>query len=395
MVKRSIVVASIIWAVAAPMAAAQELSGSLGYLQGGAAWVLPLAGGEAAKLPRSDQAVSISLSPQDGSAYFFVPVSQREDEEERFGFTSAKPYTQTRELPPPLQRAKALWTVWSGDGSSAFFGRATGSAGWRLTGGQIKPLPFTAEAASRDGKVLVHTTAKQVLVYQAETGKSRTLFSTGKPEALFNALRRAKPAGALKDVVGAIDPELFKLSSNWAMGQPAVSPDGKTVYLSTNAGTSMGAAGNTTWCLVAIDVKTAKITPLAKLGTFFSRVPHLMVPSPDGKRLMVLSSAHDNAASNPCALNVVDPVAQTRRELLWADKGDKKKEELANLVDGACWSPDSRTIAVSVLFYDAAKAFKDENWSPKEEAYTLCLYDVATRQIVRRIAGGHAPSWSK
>lgn len=370
-----------------------RLIGRLAYLQGGAAYVAPAAGGgPATRLLPGRNAWRVTLSPANGTALVFTapagaPASG--------GFASRPPYREARLLPFPLHPGSAPEVVWSGNGERAFCTAETWCGVYRLADNAFQRLRFpTVHSATHDGRVVAWATDDAVVVGWTDTGKTKTLFSTGRPAAVLAALRAARRPDRLQ---GLADPEptLWRDPNNWQIGAPALTPDGKKVLFAANAGQGMGASANTTFCFFAADVATGRLAVLSKLGAFFGRVPAEAgecAVSPEGGRLLFLSSAHSSAVENPRSAYVVDLLTQNSRELLHTDPAHRKH---TNLTDGACWSPDGRQVAVSVLYYDVSDVLKTPNWEPRERDYALLIKDAATGRTLRRIPGARRPSWSR
>ncbi len=371
-----------------------DLSGRLGYLKHGAAWIAP-ANGDGRRLPNSDGARILSLRPNDGTAFYFVPVATGDhDDGSVKGFVSGSPYTTSAALAAPLTKANIDGLIWSGDGGVGYV------TGYRPHGlfdpdsRHVDEMDFSAESISADGGVVAWRTEKEVRVWVLAGDQNKALFSIGRPQALFKALRAAARPKNIESITEMLDEDLWRSSANWQVGPPAVSPDGAKVYFATNAGTGAGAAGNCSWCWFVADVATGRLAVLSKHGEHLCRTPHYARVAPDGRRLLFLTSLHDSAVSNPCSAWVMELLTQDARELLWADVKVPENQDIASLTDGACWSPDSRYVAVSSYFYNPAEAFKDENFEPRDEDYELKVYDAATGKVARTITGAHQPAWS-
>ena len=264
----------------------------------------------------------------------------------------------------------------------------------RLTAGEQRAVPYNVSSTTAKGDVVAYQTEKEIRLRWPATDEDKVIFSVGRPQPLFAALKKAFAPKNLKDLTSMIDKDLYTDQHNWQTSDPVLTPDGARLLFATNAGTGAGAAGNCTWCLISVDTKTGELAPLSKLGVLYGRVPHISQISPDGKKLLLVTSLHSSAVENPCQVYVIDLLTQAQREYLWADAKLKKNENLTSLVDGACWSPDGRYLAASVLYYDTSVALKSENWQPKDDDYSLDLFSVATGKIVKKIKGGHLPSWA-
>ncbi len=364
-------------------------TGRIAYLKGNAAFVAEAgaAGGAPRRLPQSDVAAGVFLSPVDGAALYFAARAAGNLR----GFISRPPYREARPLPTGLVTQLMPSVVWSGNGKTVFLTGEKDHAAFEPTTGRLQRLRFPVHSASQDGRVVAFVTEKEIKVGWPGTGQERTLFSVGRPQPLFAALKNARRPDKLSDVTNT-DPELWRSSRNWQIGAPALSPDGATVFFATNLGGGMGASANTSFCFFAANVKTGSLSVLSRLGVFFGRVPVECQVSPDGKRLLFLLSQHSSAVENPVFAHVADLLTQQSREILRAEPERKRQ---ANLTDGAAWSPEGRYVAVSNLYYDVATVLRTENWEPRDDDFTLLIKDAATGRTVRRIPGARQPSWSE
>jgi hypothetical protein len=389
-------------------AAPAPLAGHIAYVQNRAAYVAPAAGGAPVRLPSSGGAYSVSLSPTDGTAVYFTSGVPDASTGAR-GYVSRPPYTEAKPLPAPFDRGRVASVVWSGDGRVAYLSSQDGSgaqAVFEPATGRLRRLAdatFGSEGVggvSRDGRTAVYVTGKNALAVRrleanrTVTATERTLFSPASPRPLFAALAKAKRPERMRDLTDT-DPTYQRDPDNWVIGKPALMPDGKTAFFATNGGQGMGAAGNTQFGFFAADLSTGGLAALSKLGTFFGRVPHECLVSPDGKRMLFLSSVHNMAIDNPTGVFVVDLPTQAYRLLTEPGRRDD-----TNLIDGVCWSPDGRYIAVSATYYNVEAALKASRASdtfsePRPSDYVLFIKDAATGRTVRRIPGAIRPSWSR
>jgi hypothetical protein len=365
-------------------------TGRLAYLRNNAVWVEPGGAAAAVRLPRSEDAERVFLSPAGGAAIVFTAGKGGAR-----GLIVPPPYREARPLPPPLGAGLVPEVVWSGDGRIAFCSVQDLIGAFRPGEGRWQRLPFPAvHSASRDGGVVVWATEETVGVGWPETGRRQALFSVRRPDALLRALRLAKRPERVRDLADA-DPVLYKDPMQWRLGSPALAPDGKTLFFAANAGQGAGASGNTRFAFFAADVASGRLSVLSKLGTFDGRVPfgaNACRVSPDGERLLFVTSRHNMAVDNPTSVFVVDLPTQAARELV--GRAPHRRDD-TNLVDGVAWSPDGRSVAASVLFYDVAEVLRRENWEPRPGAYNLFVFEAVTGRLVRRIAGARRPAWSR
>jgi hypothetical protein len=369
-------------------------TGRLAYLKNDAAWVEPVGNGTAAaapavRLPRSEDAERVFLSPVHGAALVFTAGKGGAR-----GVLVPPPFREARPLPAPLGVRVIPDVIWSGDGRVAFCSVQDLVGAFRPATNNWQRLPFPAvHSAARDGAVVTWATEETIGVGWPETGRYRTLFSARSPDPLLRALRLAKRPERVRGLADT-DPALFKDPMQWRLGSPALAPDGKTAFFAANAGGGAGASGNTLFAFFAADVATGRLSVLSRLGTFEGRVPFgagVCRVSPDGGRLLFVTSLHNMAVDNPTSVFVVDLLTQAARELV--GRAPHRKDN-TNLVDGVAWSPDGRFVAASVLFYDVAAVLRQDGWEPRPDAYTLFVFDAATGRVVRRIAGARRPAWS-
>lgn len=390
------------------------LNGTLAFIKDGAAWVAPAAGSAAPRrLPQSERASHVAIAAPAGGKgvvlYFAAVPGGKTDRYDSAplarGWMSRPPYASAQPLPGALARARVERVVWRGDGAGAFITLVEGANDalrrrvglLRVKENRWEPLHAAApvESASRDGSVIVYQTNTGIAARTGGgTGPEQALLHVGRPAPLLDALRRARFPKNVSNLTNPDNADLRREARHWAWGAPTVTPDGKTVFFATNAGTSQGAAGNTTFCFFAADPATGRLSVLSRLGEHFSRIPDVCRVSPGGDRLLYVTSTHHNAAHNPSTLLVVNLPTQTlvRSSYLEPPAGLK---DASNLVDGACWSPDGRFVAASALFYSVAGIGKkmEAGWEPRSRDFVLTVYDVATGRALRRIVGATRPSW--
>jgi hypothetical protein len=213
------------------------------------------------------------------------------------------------------------------------------------------------------------------------------VFTTGRPEPLLAALRAQAGLPGVRDFL-ASGADLRRDRGNWATSEPAVSPDGEAVYFASNVGIGMGASGNTSFVVFKADTARTRVIALGKLGPIDGRVPKLAV-SPDGRRLLVATSRHSSAVENPVYLYAVDLVTQKATELVMSDPRARGR---TSLVDGFCWLPDSRFVAVSAAYYTTYDAIHKPDFELRDADYTLYVKDASTSKTLRRVEGARAPS---
>lgn len=394
-------------AVAAP-------SGHIAGISNGAASIVNAATGRIQTLPHGQRAWKIAISPQGSIAYFVTPAGKplntgEEAKTPTTGYISTKlsrnallrmrafpgmTYRTTNLLPAVLQQTIPYQLDWSPSGTSLWFSNAQGqNKVYTPDTHNVSTIPRRPDDVSRDGRTIAFSNQTSISVRDAR-GRERVIFSINKPQALFNALKTARKPAGVRDLVGGIDPELWKQSRNWTLSEAALAPDGSRLYFAANGGTSMGAAGNTTYCIFSYDLKTNKLAVLSTVGALFGRSPDTFEVSPDGKRLLVASSVHSSAAENPYFVLVIDLLTQKSRELLTTLPEAKND---SNLMDSVAWSPDGRYVAISAYFYNVEAITRNGfQWTePKDKDWRVFIQDATTGKTVRRLRGIRELSWGQ
>lgn len=365
---------------------AAPLTGRLAYIQNGAAYVVSLPNGKPAKLPQSGNTFLVSIAPTGGSVLYFNQLKA-----DCRAYLSRPPYKTARRLDKPFDRFKPDFAQWTQSGAAVLLASWEESYLFRPTSGTSLRFPDSQAALSRDGKQVAFATEKAIKLRRIGDKSERVLFSVARPQPLFAALKRAKYPKNLHDLQSAISPDSWKDATMWNFGSLAFSADGKTLRFACNAGIGAGAAGNTTYCWFACDLKSGRLAALSKLGALYSRLPANVQLSPDGAKLLYVTSVHSSAIDNPSAVSVLD--LRTQKEIALSKLTTAKKYD-TNLVYGACWSPDNRAVAASALYYSTENVLKQENWQPRDADYTLYLRDLNNRTL-RAIPGAVAPSWGR
>jgi hypothetical protein len=255
---------------------------------------------------------------------------------------------------------------------------------YNLRSGSFSNLPKSKRIgkSADSGDWTVYATETEVRARNARTRVDRTLFDIKRPGTLLSQLRHAKSP----DLRSLASPDLIDDPLNWAISVPLIAKHRHTAYFLTNAGTGLGAQGNTTFCFVAVNLRTGRITVMDKLGTVFGRNPDVFALSPDERKLLIASSVHDSAADNSFVVLNVNLTTGKTVNLLSTDPEAKKK---ANIVEGVCWSPDSRYIAVSVWYYDAEKVSPDD-FHP---APSLEIKEASTGRTIETVKDFVSPAW--
>lgn len=373
----------------------EKLAGHIAFVRNDNAFVVAARGGIIKPLPLAHPVSNVSLSPRDGSALYAVEAVKVN-----------KRLTLDRALMSfvPYQSARALHAIdgerigslqWSLNGQTMLVGALAAPYLWSPKPSAPKVrLPFYPDSISGDGSVsAIGATAfggpNQIKVFDARNKRSKIVFSSQKPQALFNLIRRAK-LGPLLDCDNFAGRPLSTPSEYWGFGPAAVAPDGKSVYFATNAGAVLsGAGGNTTFCLVKADVTSGKLS----LPTHFvwegARLPYSTRVSPDGRRILLVVASHSSAVDNSSQAYSLDLKTRKMTRLLTGNLAPSNTQ--ANLMGGDCWSPDSRFVALSIFNYDPRKITEQD--ADKDANYTLFIKEVATGRTIRSIKGAISPSW--
>ena len=336
--------------------------------------------------------MNVFLSPDSQWALYFSSTrpkpSDDGDDSPFAGFVSRAPFQAATAMAPPLASFPGASSVtWLPQHIAAIEGYNL-HALYNPAKNDLLKSGRPIETASSDGSVTAYTTDTAIYVRTSAWTPPKVIFDTKKPAALVRALSRAHFP---KDGNGfEYDAELAKDQRNWMFTSPRLTSDGKALYFCTNGGSGEGAQGNTTFFVVKADVATGKLTALDRLGLFFGRSPSTFELSPDQRHILISSSAHASAADNSFVVTASDLNTGHMVNLL-ADHKDKKA--YANLVKGACWSPDSRYIAVSIFYYNPDTADAAELYD--KSVTHLELKEAATGKTVRTISDFAWPNWAK
>jgi hypothetical protein len=360
--------------------------------------------GAVRRLPNAPRPWIVSLSPDGGDALYFVTKKTGEasaatqDDAPFTGYVSHAPFDASMALAPPLNTSQPVDVIWAGNDHAFIEGYGQNGL-FAAPANRYKASHVVVEDVAADSDWVSYSTASEVHARNMRSGVDKTLFSIARPRALLGSLANA--GKAVKDLTDELDPSLAKDADNWAIGKTAISADGGHVYFLCNAGTSEGAQGNTTMCFVRVDVASGHLTVLGRMGTVFGRVPDVFALSPDQRKLLVASSVHNSAADNSEVVESVDIASGRTVDYLAKDtphpqplsppgKGEQQDFTMANIVDGACWSPDSRYVAVSVYYYDTATLSDDSDLVPDTR---LEIKDADTGVTLRTVKHFARPCW--
>ncbi|BCM90788.1 hypothetical protein IAD21_02650 [Abditibacteriota bacterium] len=374
-------------------------SGKLGFVSAKGAQILNLQTGKVRSLPQSANATALSISPW-GTAIYFVPAVGTKPRDDGSGTPangrqSLPPYSSAK-LQPSLQNLMPFAMNWNSNGTTLYISTDTVNGAFTPAMGRFTTLKTLPASFDARGRKMAYSTENQIIVRDVASRRDHVMFDIRKPEPMFAALRAAKYPKNVKDLLPDETGFLAKDVHNWQLSDPALAPDGSRLYFTSNVGTGYGAAGNGEFALFAVDLKTNKLAVLSKVGELFGRPPHIFRVSPNGKRLMLASSVHNNAADNSCFVEIVDLLTQNSREVFLGVLPATKDK--ANFLDSAVWSPDSKYVATSGYFYDTNKAMPDDNgdWPEvKSSQYTAAIVDAATGKSVKTIKGATSLNWMR
>lgn len=366
-------------------------NGHIAGVRGDQGVVYSLATGAAVPLPGARRPGSLALSPDSAWAIYFASTrpkpSDDGDDSPYTGYAAKSPFRRSVSLPAAIRTPDALPVQWLLGDRAAIEGETVHGI-YTPSTNAFKASPTPIQAASRDGSVIAYSDDRAVYVTDKATGRVRKVFSIGDPAALVRALAHANFG---KDAQGfEYDPEMAKDPTNWMISDPVLTSDGRTLYFCTNAGTGEGAQGNTSFCVVSVDVASGRLRVLDRLGLFFGRSPSTFDLSPDGRRLLISSSVHNSAADNSFVVLTADLKTNRVVNLLATDRQAKSS---ANVVKGACWSPDSRYVAVSVFYYNAER--DDAEAIYNSSVATLEIKDAGTARTVKTVPNLAYPSWGR
>ena len=355
-------------------------TGKIGFLGPQGAQIWNLSNGKTQLIRGSKKATVFAFSPR-AKGVLLIPNGRKSKQNEPLmdGFLIRAPYTKNVAV-PSLRNLTAYSYLWSRSGNSLYLSDYQSNGVFTPATGDYSRLAFLPESFDLSGQKVGYATETEVRIHDLRTNKDRILFSVNKPQPLFAAIKRAKYPKKISEVINGQSDDLWQKPINWQITAPAIAPDGSRAYFASNAGTGYGAAGNGTLGLFSYNLKTGVLSIMSKVGTQFGRPPELRL-SPDGKRLLIVSSVHSSAIDNSSYALVIDLLTQNTRELLYQMPGAKNK---ANIFGGAAWSPDSKYLAISSNFYDSEKMMNqpDGNWpEPTAKDYKTTIFYAGTGEI--------------
>jgi len=217
------------------------------------------------------------------------------------------------------------------------------------------------------------------------------VFSTLQAQLLVSALNEQRGHESVARFLERVNPAAWGSPTAWVLGAPAVSPDGQAVYFATNLGTGQGPSGNTASLVFRFGVADGHTTALGRLGPILGRRPEIRV-SPDGTRLLVVTSAHSSAIDNSVYAYAVE--LATERSVELAMEGEAARGR-ANLVSGFCWLADSRSVALSATYYTVQDIVRAGASEIRDEDFDLYVKSTITGGTLRRVEGARSPSCSE
>ena len=160
---------------------AAPLSGRLAYVQNGAAYVVTLPDGKAARLPESGTTFLVSMAPTGGTVLYFNRL--------KAGcrvFLSRPPYKTARRLDKPFDSFRPNSVQWTRDGAAVLLASWEESYLFRPATGVFLRVPAGEAMLSRDGRQIAFAAEKEIKLRQSG-GKERVLFSIHRPQPLLDA----------------------------------------------------------------------------------------------------------------------------------------------------------------------------------------------------------------
>ncbi|MFB9993367.1 hypothetical protein ACFFLM_15470 [Deinococcus oregonensis] len=398
MTRRLSSLALALLAAAPNTAVSGEVAGQLAYFKDGALWIASRPSQAAQQVPNSRGAVLQAFSPVDGTLAFMTGPGGANIHAESVPplrpWLSRPPYTKSVLLSsavpgPTFTTVRARWLRWEGDGHALIAGSDGGNAGWNLVKHKTF-LPNQAalyQSTSRNGQVITMLGSVQspadvgVMLYGPGARPGTEVFTRRLPQGLMAALRNA-PQPAIHKFLGELDPQAQTDDVSWTVTAPQVTRDGRRVYFASNAGYGVGSAGTTTSAVFEVDVSEVRLRVLGWLGTFAGSLLDV-VPSPDGRKLLILLARHDRNAQINTSAYVADLERKTLRELIVA----QASSGTLTFLNSSCWMADSRHVALSVASPRPDDLNQKNGFEPPASAHTLFVKDAGSGKTLRRVPG--------
>lgn len=377
-------------------------SDTFAYLRAGWAWVHS-GTGPPVRVPGSQGALLLDLSPTSGTlAFTTAPAGARLGTERapaQRPLLSAPPYTATLPLSqrvpdPALSTVRARWLRWDGDGRSLVAGTDAGTLGWNLARRQsfVPNQSALDQTASLDGEVTAMTGSVQspdepgVLLYGPGARPGTEVFTRSQPQPLMKALR-AQPLPTIQRFLKDLDPRAQADDASWVVTPPQVTRDGRHIYFASNAGWGVGSGGSTTFALFEVGVNEVSLQALGWLGTLSGSALDLL-PSPDGRQLLILLARHISNLHTPTRAYLADLHARTVREL----RAVTPPAGHSSVLSGACWLGDSQRLVLSVAQPRPQDLKAGNDFLPLASEYRLLVLRAADGSVVSHVPGATSPT---
>lgn len=380
----------------AASSAALAAPGAFAYLKGGAAWVVRPPGFTARPVPNAQGAALLSFSPGGTLAFLTGPAGVKLHAPSvpvLRPWLSRAPYTRSEPLSAlvPGNAAtglRARWLRWSGE-QTLIAGGDDGTVGWNLTTlSTFNPgVAAQFQSSSADGDVTAALGSIRspddvgVLLYGPGARPGTEVFSRRLPDNLIRALKAA-PQPEIRAFVRDLDPRQQAEDRNWTVTTPQVTRSRQRGFFASNAGYGVGSAGRTSAVIFQVDVDEVRLQALGWLGVFSGSVQEVL-PSPDGRRLLILLHRGESSARVSASVIVADLDRKTRRELV----ATGAPTGTLPVLDSACWLADSRHVALSVAYPRPADLGPQNSFMPPAAAHTLLVKDATSGAAVHRVPG--------
>ena len=376
--------------------AAPGAVGPFAYLKGGAAWVVRTPGFAARPVPNAQGAALLSFSPKGTLAFLTGPAGVKlhaQTVPALRPWLSRPPYTRSEPLSALVPGKastglRARWLRWSG-GQTLIAGGDDGTLGWNLTTrSTFRPgVAAQFQSSSADGDVTAALGSIRspddvgVLLYGPGARPGTEVFSRRLPETLMRALKAA-PQPDIRAFLRDLDAHQQAEDRNWTVTTPQVTRGGQRVFFASNAGYGVGSAGRTSAVIFQVDVDEVRLQALGWLGVLSGSVQNVL-PSPDGRRLLIVMQRGESSAQVSASVVVADLDRKTRRELV----ATGTPPGTLAVLDSACWLADSRHVALSVAYPRPGDLGPHNSFTPPAAAHTLLVRDAASGAAVHRVLG--------
>ncbi|MBI2298220.1 MAG: hypothetical protein HYU66_04585 [Armatimonadetes bacterium] len=361
---------------------ANALTGHLGFLRSGAAYVMRLDAPrrQPTKLPWSEGATAVALSPWDGTAVYSVSLGK----DVAKVVVSARPYRAARRLPVPSHPAPNT-VLWAGHGAVAFIGKEwAGGWCWQYAerSGVVRRLPYRVTACSADAEVVLVDTGVGLNIRWRATGREVPVWSSRRRRAALDELRRLNRDGRLDFYLAPGIPYAERYEHVVA----TVTPDGRSVVLASTLGVPHTANGSHAYMPYRLDLRRDALQRLGWADVLGGMGFLTWSVAPDGCRLLSVMGCKDGPRHTADSL-VLDLSARRVKALDWPESSERAG--MTTCESPACWSPDSRFVAVP----GTHDAIAGERCTVTDEFVTI--RETATDRQMLRVPGAQCPSWSR